>query len=816
MSHLKTQPLSRILAAILLSLLLVPFLLQYRVDFTQDPEKYLIYVSAALLTAAFRLPRPDGSGHLSVVYLFLLIALPELRLGETVMVVFLAQLIVAGTRRRKKEDLPDLLGALFMAGTGALAAHAMFHAKFLAGGSVEPPVRFIAAAFACYLGYNIPWALLAATSGPYRLVQFIRAAHLWTLPHFVVSGAAIGLYVSTRPVVSLQTTFAFLLLACFLYWCYRVHARRLELQRMQTVDVKRAYLRTIEALAWAIGSKDGRMEGHLRRVQCYAMHLGELASLPPNEMMALEAAALLHDIGKLAVPDHIISKPGRLTREEFEKMKIHPTVGAQILDRVQFPFPVVPFVKHHHERWDGAGYPDGLSGEGIPTGARILAVADAMDALSSDRQYRRAVPLEKAVEYLTKESGRAFDPRLVTFAKDHYKKWEAELALERVGKTSVAAAKDPSVPLTVSFGHRDIKAAGMEVQVLFELVRELGSSLKVGDIFAMLGPSLSPLIPFSALIVYLRRRERLAARHIWGVNLTEPVPLEITIGEGFSGLAASSATPLINGDPLADAVTSEASNILGDFGSAMAMPLFGSEGLIGVLTFYARERDAFTREHVRVLQALTPKLAQSLENGFKFKQAQDRASTDHLTGLANAHALYQHLDQELAISRCMVSGLAVLVCDLNGFKQVNDTLGHLTGNKLLQAIGGALKESCRDYDFVARMGGDEFVLVFSNVNRETALGRVRNLRQRVSIAARSVCPEGMVQGSFGLAMYPSDGDTTDTLLALADREMYRDKHEQKSLYAPAFSSGRYDAPTLSRTRAGSRGRSSEQPIEKDS
>ncbi len=159
-----------------------------------------------------------------------------------------------------------------------------------------------------------------------------------------------------------------------------------------------SYLRTIEALALAIEAKDSTTHGHLQRVQVYAIDIGTVVGLKEEECNALRAASLLHDIGKLAVPEHIISKPGRLTPEEFEKMKIHPVVGAEILERVQFPYPVVPIVRAHHEKWDGTGYPYGLSGEDIPIGARILSVVDCLDALATDRQYRRALPLGRSHE----------------------------------------------------------------------------------------------------------------------------------------------------------------------------------------------------------------------------------------------------------------------------------------------------------------------------------------------------------------------------------------------------------------------------------
>jgi diguanylate cyclase (GGDEF)-like protein len=216
------------------------------------------------------------------------------------------------------------------------------------------------------------------------------------------------------------------------------------------------------------------------------------------------------------------------------------------------------------------------------------------------------------------------------------------------------------------------------------------------------------------------------------------------------------------------------------FRSVLALPLSGAESIIGCLTLYHEEREAFTSEHLRRLKAVLPKLSQAVENGMKFKQAEDRATTDHLTGLPNAHSLYLHLDQEIALSKCMNSPLTVVVCDLNGFKSVNDTLGHLTGNKLLQAVGAGLKESCREYDFVARMGGDEFVLILSGLTTQQDVHtKIRQFRETIRNSSNRVCREGMVRGSFGVAMFPKNGESADELLAYADREMYRDKEEQK-------------------------------------
>ena len=198
-----------------------------------------------------------------------------------------------------------------------------------------------------------------------------------------------------------------------IYRSYYIYLVRLEDEKKHAEEMASLHLRTIEALALAIEAKDHTTHEHLRRVQIYAIEIGKELGLEDGELEALRAAALLHDIGKLAVPEHIISKPGKLTPEEFEKMKIHPVVGAEILERVRFPYPVTPIVRSHHEKWDGTGYPDGLKGEEIPIGARILSAVDCLDALASDRQYRRALPLDEAMEKVVVRSGHSFDPKVV-------------------------------------------------------------------------------------------------------------------------------------------------------------------------------------------------------------------------------------------------------------------------------------------------------------------------------------------------------------------------------------------------------------------
>ena len=221
---------------------------------------------------------------------------------------------------------------------------------------------------------------------------------------------------------------------------------RIQDQQRHVQQVSDLHLATIEALALAIDAKDQTAQSHIRRVQVYAAGIARALGMPENEIQGVKTAALLHDIGKLAVPEHILSKPGPLTQEEFQKIRIHPQVGAEIISGVPFPYPVAPLILSHHERWDGKGYPAGLKSDEIPLGARILSVVDYFDALMSERPYHKAMTLDAAIGLLHQESARRSTRASCRRSSSMYPSLtaEAEASQEPARKLTRVAAAAPS------------------------------------------------------------------------------------------------------------------------------------------------------------------------------------------------------------------------------------------------------------------------------------------------------------------------------------------------------------------------------------
>ena len=767
---------------------------------SQDNLRFVCYLLVALLASGLKVQLPGIDATMSVNFLFILIGILELSLPETLVIGCASGLVQCLWHTKTARAPIKIIFNVFsmMAPAIALSSFAYRGLTPVLRGSV--PLLLIAAACVYFLSNTIPVAVVISLTEGKPLRKTWAESYFWSFPYYLVGAAIAGLVSGLNHWVGWQTSLLVLPIMYWIYRSYRLYLGRLEDEKRHVEEMAGLHLRTIEALALAIEAKDHTTHDHLRRVRVYALEIAKELGLTADEIEALRAAALLHDIGKLAVPEHIINKPGRLTPEEFEKMKIHPVVGAEILKHVNFPYPVVPIVRSHHEKWDGSGYPDGLKGGQIPIGARILAAVDCLDALASDRQYRRALPLDQAMEQVARAAGKEFDARVVDVLKRRY------IELERMAQDSPAEplqarlstdvkverglepaagfersapslpAADPESFLT------SIAAARQEAQALLELSHELGSTLSLDETLSLLSVRLKKLVPYDSVAIYVCRGDNLLPQYVSGDNFRLFSALEIPMGQGLSGWVAQNRKPIVNGNPSVEPGYLNDDQKFSTLRSALAVPLEGVTGVVGVLALYKAERDAFTNDHLRVLLAIASKVGICIENALKFQQAENSATTDYLTGLPNARSLFLHLDRELARCKRSHTPLAVLVCDLDGFKQINDRFGHLEGNKVLRLFADFMKAVCREYDYVARMGGDEFVIVAPGLTPAAAEEKSSHLLSLAREAGRQVCGHDFLSLSIGCAFYPDAGSDAEQLLTEADRRMYsvKQSHHERT------------------------------------
>jgi len=767
--------------------------------------QFACFLLIAMLASTMKVRLPGMESTMSVHFLVILLGVLQLSLGETLVIGSAAALVQSLWKTKHRPQAVKV--AFNVLGMTPLAVGLTYFAYQISAQLIKDSTTPLLLVAACtyFLSNTVTVAIVIALSENRSARKIWTETFFWSFPYYLVGAAMVGFVNFSTRYVGWQSA---LFILPVMYWIYRTYQmylgrledekRRAEIEEQQAhaerrhvQEVSGVLQRTIEGLALAIDAKDHTTHQHLHRVRTYAVEIALELGLGEQDLAAIRAATLLHDIGKLAVPDHIINKPGRLTPEEFEKMKIHPTVGADILDKIAFNYPVASIVRAHHEKWNGQGYPYGLKGEEIPIGARILAAVDCLDALSSDRQYRKALPLDEAMKKVAAAAGTSFDPKVVEILQRRYLELES-LAVRRLEESqtdahsfnySVERGEQPDAGFELNLNRRpgshsdflsSIASARQEAHTLFELSQDLGNSLSLDETLSLFAMRLRRLVPYDSIVAFIRKGDLLVPEFVSGENFRLLSSLEITVGTGLCGWVAQNARPIVNGNPsvetgfVQDARTSE-------LRSALAVPLQGLNGPVGVLALYQAEANAFTSDHLRVLQVITSKLALFIENALKYRQAESSAISDFLTGMPNARALSMHLDQELARCKREHSTAAIMVCDLNGFKEINDRYGHLAGDKVLKIFAGLVRKACREYDYPARMGGDEFVIVAPNMTPGSVSERATLLNAMAQQASREVCGSDLLSVSLGAVFYPQDGSDTEHLLAEADRKMYAAK-----------------------------------------
>ncbi|HTA69347.1 MAG TPA: HD domain-containing phosphohydrolase [Bryobacteraceae bacterium] len=590
---------------------------------SHDHLQFFSFLGATILASVLKVRLPGVDGTVSVNALFILVGIVNLSLPEA-LALGVVSIFVQCTWRPKSRPKP--IQVLFNVCSMATAVYVTARLYEYSHSHLPEPAGLGLLALSYFFANSFPIAGVIGLSEK-KSVFAVWAGCRWLLPYYVV-GSSMAWLIGTMPrSIQWELPIICLPLVYLVHRSNRTHMTQVEQENKHVGQMNSLHLRTIEALALAIDAKDHTTHDHLQRVQLYALEIGKDLGLTEIELDALRAAAVLHDIGKLAVPEHIISKPGKLTRAEFEKMKIHPVVGAEILERVEFPYPVVPIVRSHHEKWDGSGYPHGLKGTEIPIGARILAAVDCLDALASDRQYRRALPLDEAMGKVVSEAGTAFDPAVVRALHARYQELEARAKATRVDPP-------PSLSKDIKITRGAAPAAGFAVEAApekesatqmhpvararkasaneswsFDLSDSGLGSLRSEEALAVAALRLKALVPYDAIAFYVSADGMARPRFVSGDDQRLLSSLCVPLGQGLVGWVADVGKPILNGNPTVEPGYVANGTAAPTLSSALALPLEDSGRVAGVLALYRAAKDAFTAEELLSLAPLCPAIA---------------------------------------------------------------------------------------------------------------------------------------------------------------------------------------------------------------
>jgi putative nucleotidyltransferase with HDIG domain len=591
------------------------------------------YLVLAAIASVLKIAMRGQDGTVSVNFVFFFIGICTMSLSETLMLALVATIVQCFWPRPKHIRFIHFFFNLSQVALGITAAYWTYWLLFGRVFHGRAPLALLLAAIIYFLVNSLVVAtvvgLAEATGIPMKW-----ASYSWTFPYYLVGAAIAGVIQVLNRAVGWEMGILILPAIYTIYLSYRMQLGRWDDEKRYLTDIASLHMRTIETLALAIEAKDHTTGDHLQRVRVYALELGKDLGLSDLEMEALKAASVLHDIGKLAVPEHIISKPGKLTPEEFEKMKVHPIVGAEIVEQIRFPYPVAPVVRSHHEKWDGSGYPDGLAGEKIPIGARILSAVDCLDALASDRQYRRALPLDEAMAHVERDSGKAFDPRVVVALKARY------IELEQLARSQDTEDR-PSLSFDVKVDRGAAPDAGFArdeasvapvapSRLAVSNFSRITESSSLDETLSKAAVRLRHMVAYDAMAVYVSRNGVLVPHFVLGENMRQLSSLRVRTGEGLVGWVAETGNHIINGNPTVEPGFMESIEGAVVLRSALAAPLLHGGRVVGVLALYRLEPDAFTAAHLQLLQLSQHQLGGAVAQHEEEQQLQRIADSDSL------------------------------------------------------------------------------------------------------------------------------------------------------------------------------------------
>jgi len=514
--------------------------------------------------------------------------------------------------------------------------------------------------------------------------------------------------------------------------------------------IRTLHLSNLQALSTALNVKDDYMLNHAPRVAAYTSLLCAKLGYAPEAIEQIEKAAFLHDIGRIGVPDSVLQKPGKLSDPDWVLVRAHAAASADIIKPI-FSEDLHQAVRYHHERWDGGGYPEGRRARELPRLARILAITDAYDAMTTNRVYTKALPYIEALAELRSNAGRQFDPELVprflevlddldglrraaqeaAFAAAEIIDWEAHATLRSAG-----GAGREHYPRIEEALRRACESHPLVTRMFTAVPSERGHVVAVG------WADSEELLPHTG----------------------EEVQLPETVLESLAGATPSGNTVHFD--------------TFGCWTSGF-VPVFEESGRLRVLV----EADVAVPTGIRggtmrtdVGETLDSILRQAAERMTSIEMA---ANTDGLTGLYNHRYFQERLEQELARARSHEEQLGLLFCDLDHFKAYNDAAGHQAGDEALRRLADVFHEELRRVDVAARYGGEEFAVILPDTSRGGATEVAERVRHAVESGADG-SGERRLTVSIGAAVYPADAATAAELIDHADWAMYRAKRKGRN------------------------------------
>ncbi len=753
------------------------------------PAVLLFALSLSLSRTRLRLKRIRGVLAASEVALFAcVVVLSPLLAGAVAALGSVLRLLLESPTpiRRGEMALRTASGA----GSAILAT--LVYAEFSTGASPQPVGLGVAATlylFSASLMDSfedrlphwrklLPAALLASAA---MAVLFAPAA---TFVNLLLYAAPQGLW-SIAPVL-------ILLYGAVEWWLgplYDDQRRRHEADEL--------YLPAVEALALAVEAKDSVSSAHLKRVQRYSVEIAKALNCTEEEIRALEFGALLHDIGKIAIPEVLLTKPGKLSPQEFSQMAVHPQVGAEILSVVDFPFPVADLVLCHHENWDGTGYPRRLKGEQIPLTARILSVVDCFDALTSDRPYRPAMSVERAVDIIKTRRGKAFEPKVTDTLLEILPRMDAEFRRERERESAKRrrfkfprAIEAEQTSLTYEERIASLKqtrpvarqrSRADDLTSWYRLISTLGSTLPPQRILDFLLPMLRERMPVDEMAVFLADRSGLRPIYCTGPKADLLRNLHVPIGDSPTGWVAGHGETLLNGNPMRECGDLGTMAWLLGLNSVLVAPLWEAGRAVGTINLYSKESAIYSHEHAAILERLTPTLGGVLLSSGVYPIS-NYSGVDSLTGLPNASQILTYLSSEVERAREENSTVSCVYIDIDNFRVVNARLGYSTGDRLLLRFSRAIHDCFEGGQLLGRLGDDQFVGVLSGVSPERLNSFVKKLKTTVREEAHgSGSFEASISISVGTAVFPTEVSSFEALLVLSNQRSFLEKISRGTL-----------------------------------